>query len=131
MVLPVRHNYLTGLTYRRTDADGDMLFGASPSVAFSSDLEAMSDVLKTRLAAVDGEWWEGDYGALPYFSDILGAYATDENREIIDLMVIARIMDTVGVLSVSDVESSIQDRHYSFRCKVQTVYGETKAEINA
>lgn len=122
--------YETSLIYRRTDEDGDMLFGLSPGVAFSGSLEAMSQVLKTRLAAVEGEWWEGDYGALPYMADILGAYATDENREIIDLMVIERIMDTVGVISVSNVVSSIENRRYTFRCNVQTVYGETTAELN-
>lgn len=122
--------YETNLMYRRTDENGDMLLGLSPGVAFSSHLEAMGQVLKTRLAAVEGEWWEGDYGALPYMTDILPAYATDENREIIDLMVIERIMDTVGVISVSDVVSSIENRRYTFHCNVQTVYGETTAEFS-
>lgn len=121
--------YETNLIYRRVDENGDMMFGVGAGIAFEEGLKAMGHVLKTRLAAMEDEWWEGDYGALPYMTDILGAYATDENREVIDLMVIERIMDTVGVIGVSEVVSSIKDRRYTFSCNVQTVYGETSVEF--
>lgn len=126
----IKSQYETQLKYRRMDEDGDMLFGHGEQ-DFKTDLEAISQVIKTRLAAVEDEWWEGDIGALPYFTEILGMASTEENRAAVDLMIINRIMDTVGVLSVSDVESSTENRHYRFACKVQTVYGETAAEVIA
>lgn len=126
----IKAQYETQLKYRRTDKDGDMTFGQGEQ-DFKTDLEAMAQVLKTRLAAAEDEWWEGDIGALPYFTDILGMASTEENRAAVDLMIINRIMDTVGVLGVSDVESFIENRHYRFNCKVQTVYGETTAEVIA
>lgn len=121
--------YETQLKYRRIDENGDMIFGHG-NADFLSDAEAMRQVLQTRLAACEGEWWEGDAGALPYFNGILGSATTDENREAIDLMVIDRIMDTRGVISVFDVESMVTNRNYSFKCKVQTVYGVIEAEVN-
>lgn len=120
--------YESQLKYRRLDENGDMMFGHG-NADFVSTAEAMQQVLKTRLSACQDEWWEGDAGALPFFNGILGSATTDENREAIDLMVIERIMDTRGVISVSNVESSFANRHYSFRCSVQTVYGEVETEV--
>lgn len=122
--------YETQLSYRLLDENGDMTFGA-PSSEIISGLDAMKQALKTRLAAVKGEWWEGDRTAIPYLPDILGAVVTPRTKDTIDLMVINRIMDTIGVISVSEVNSSISNRRYHFSCNVQTVYGETIAEVNA
>ena len=121
--------YLTQLTYRKLDADGDMIFGAT-SGGWLSELEAMRQVILTRLRAIRDEWWEGDRTALPWFTEILGGRGTEERRQAFDLMAIDRIMDTVGVISVSDVQSGISNRRYHFSCKVQTVYGMTTAEVN-
>lgn len=126
----IKAQYETKLKYRRIDEDGDMVFGHGEK-DFKTDLEAIAQVIKTRLAAIEGEWWEGDIGALPYFSEILGMSSTAENQAAVDLMIINRIMDTVGVIGISDVESHIENRHYRFNCKVQTVYGETTAEVTA
>lgn len=120
--------YENQLKYRKLDENGDMMFGHG-NADFVSTAEAMQQVLKTRLSACQDEWWEGDAGALPFFDGILGSTDTDENREAIDLMVIDRIMDTRGVIGVSNVESSITDRRYSFNCSVQTVYGVVKMEV--
>lgn len=122
--------YETNLKYRKRDENGDFVFGHGDA-DFLYGIDAMQQVIQTRLAAFYGEWWEGDDTALPYFPDILGAPATIRNKAAIDLMVIERIMDTRGVTSVSDVQSSIIDRHYSFSCAVATVYGNTTVEVSA
>lgn len=124
----MKAQYETQLKYRALDANGDMVFGHGDA-DFLSGLDAISQAIKTRLRAIEGEWWEGDPGALPYFTEILGAPGTKQQQDSIDLMIINRIMNTVGVVSVSDVKSSIANRQYHFTCKVQTVYGETTAEV--
>ena len=121
--------YTTQLTYRKLDESGDMIFGATSNGSLTG-LDAMRQVLQTRLRAIRDEWWEGDRTALPWFPEILGGRATEERRQAFDLMVVDRIMDTVGVIGVSEVRSAITARHFHFSCKVQTVYGTTTAEVN-
>lgn len=125
----MKAQYETALGYRRLDENGDMVFGQS-NTGILQDRAAMAQVLKTRLAAVEGEWWEGDDGALPYFSEILGARGSEENRKAFDLMVVERIMDTIGVLSVENVESTFEHREYRFKCDVNTVYGSIQVEVS-
>lgn len=121
-------DYERNLRCRRRDKDGDYVWGHGMQ-DYTSGLDAMAEVIRSRLQAVQGEWWEGDATALPYYDEIMSAYQTSQNRAMIDLMVIDRIMDTRGVLSISDVSSTLQDRQYVFKCKVNTVYGTTPAEV--
>lgn len=121
--------YETQLKYRQLDENGDMTFGAGEANVLDG-LDAMRQALKTRLGAVRGEWWEGDDGALPYFTEILGKRTTAANRQIIDLLIVERIMDTRGVVSVQNVESGFDGRRYHFRCTVNTVYGQLNQEVN-
>ena len=117
--------YTENISYRRLDENDDYVMGVQGELL--TGVEAMAQALKTRLRVVLGEWWEGDNTALPYFPSILGK--KNVSREALDLKVIARIMDTVGVLSVSNIKSSMTGRNYSFSCTVKTVYGETTAEV--
>lgn len=121
-------DYLNQLKCRRVDSDGDMIFGADNSLVEGQ--EAMLQVLKTRLAAAEGEWWEGDDTAVPWYTEIVGFMAPEGRREEIDMMVIDRITDTVGVISVDDIQSSIENRRYTLECTVQTVYGEIPIEVS-
>ena len=121
-------DYERNLRCRRRDENGDIVWGHGMQ-DYASGLDAMGEVIRSRLQAVQGEWWEGDTTALPYYDEIMTAYQTSQNRAMIDLMVIDRIMDTRGVLSVSDVSSEIKNRQYVFECKVNTVYGVTPAEV--
>lgn len=121
--------YETQLRYRKVDENGDMVFGSTGDSGFLDKADAMAQVLKTRLAACEGEWWEEDPGALPWYTDILGSMVTQGRVEEIDLMVIDRIMDTVGVNSVSNIESGVEGRHYHFTCTAHTVHGDVPVEV--
>ena len=126
----MKAQYETNLVCRAMDENGDMRFGEGQNGQLRT-LDAMKQVLKTRLGAVEGEWWEGDDGAIPYFDgNILGAITSEKRRDAIDLLIINRIMDTMGVTGVFNVESSIKNRQYHFTCSVQTVYGTTTAEVS-
>lgn len=122
--------YETQLCCRKLDENGDMVFGAG-SEGMLYGLDAMKQILRSRLSVVAGEWWEGDRTAIPYLPDILGAPATRSVKDALDLMIINRIVDTVNVISVSNVKSSFENRVYRFSCDVQTIYGETEVEMSA
>ena len=124
----MRAQYESQLIYRKLDDDGSTVFGHNAQ-DFLTGLEAMTQVIKTRLRTVWGEWWEGDETAVPYYTEVMGAYATESNRATIDMMITRRILDTVGVLSVQDVKSYISGRDYHYSCAVNTIYGKTSAEV--
>lgn len=115
--------YETKLIYRRLDENGDYVWGNSMNDMLSGQ-DAMRQVIQTRLWAFQGEWWEGDRTALPYFGEMLEAPGSMSQIRKIDLMVIARLMDTVGVLNVTDFQSTYKNREYKCSCKVHTVYGD-------
>lgn len=126
----MKAQYETNLVCRAMDEDGDMRFGEGQNGQLHT-LDAMKQVLKTRLGAVEGEWWEGDEGAIPYFGgSVLGAVVSEKTKDTIDLLVIDRIMNTVGVIGVTNIESTVANRQYHFTCSVQTVYGTTTAEVS-
>lgn len=119
-------NYTEHLISRKMDENGDYMLGTQGEMI--TGLEALAQAIKTRLRVVRGEWWEGDNGALPYFNGIMGQKGV--SKDALDLQVIARIMDTIGVINVFDIVSSFENRTYRFKCKVRTVYGTTTAEVN-
>lgn len=121
--------YETKLKYRKQDENGDMTFGGSDA-DFVETAAAMKQVLVTRLGACEDEWWEGDDAAIPWFSDVLGQMVAQGKVEEIDLLVIERIMDTVGVNSVSNITSGVTNRKYHFSCTVNTVYGSIPVEVS-
>ena len=55
--------YETKLIYRKLDENGDYVWGNSMNDMLSEQA-AMSQVIQTRLRAIQGEWWEGDRTAL-------------------------------------------------------------------
>ena len=121
-------NYVENLTYRKLDEDGDYMIGMQGEML--TGIDAMAQAIKTRLRTVRGEWWEGgDSTALPYVYGIMGSKTL--SKDALDVQVIARIMDTIGVISVYDIHSELKDRRYSFQSKVKTVYGDTTAEVSA
>lgn len=118
--------YTNGIKYRKLDENGDYMIGRANE--FHEGLEAMAQAIKTRLKAIQGEWWEGDSTALPFMSEIIGTTRKDKSQ--LDLMVIHRITDTIGVISVENIKSSLEGRTYSFSCDVKTIYGNTSIEVN-
>jgi hypothetical protein len=121
--------YETKLIYRKLDENGDYVWGNGMNDMLSGQ-DAMRQVIQTRLRAIQGEWWEGDSTALPYFTEMIGAPANMTRIRKVDLLIIARLMDTIGVTNVTDFESSYQNREYKCSCKAQTVYGNITAEVS-
>ena len=118
------------MIYRRLDVDGDMVMGQGPE-GFLTDLQAMDQTVATRLKALRGEWWEEDESELPVVTEILGLPQTEENRAMIELMIVDRITGAEGVIGVEDVQSEYRPgRIFHFSCVVNTLYGRTTAEVD-
>ncbi len=115
--------YESNLIYREQDASGDWIWGNGMNDMLSGQA-AMQQVILTRLRAIKFEWWEGDSTALPYYTEILGGPGSMSQIAKIDLMVIARLMDTIGVISVTEFTSSFKNRMYHCSCNAHAVYGD-------
>jgi pantothenate kinase-related protein Tda10 len=96
---------------------------------FLTGTAAVSQAIKTQLLLLLGEWWEDTEDGLPLFENILGQPGTPQNVQSIDLLIKDRISNTLGVISVSDFQSTYQNRQYSLSCTVSTQYGDATVSI--
>ena len=119
--------YLTELRYRRLDANGDMILGTVRAPMLDK-LDAMVQLIRTRLLQFEEEWWESTDG-LPLFTQILGRPRSEDTRLSAELAIINYISETVGVTAVYNAQSEyVPDRGFHFMCRVKTVYGDV--EVN-
>lgn len=116
------------LRYRRLDPQGDMVLG-NGSGTFLTGVEAMRQAISTRLKLLQGEWWERPQDGLPLFQQMLGKPATQAQKELMDLLITERIMDTKLVEGVEAVRSEMQGRAYTYAASVRTAFGETPVEV--
>ncbi|GHU69736.1 hypothetical protein FACS1894184_14220 [Clostridia bacterium] len=119
------------LVYRRLDSNGDMVLGAGEYTALKN-LDAITQAIHTRLRHLKGEWWENRKDGLPLYQQILGQPRTEDQRQIVDLLIIERINDTRGVKRVRNPDSFYSnDRTYTFSCECDTEYGIARIEVNS
>jgi hypothetical protein len=76
-----------------------------------------------------GEWWEDLTDGLPLWQRMIGSVGSDENKQVLDLIVKERINGTTNVNSVVNFISEIKDRKYTFTCLVITDYGNLTVSI--
>ena len=110
------------MRYRQLDNDKDYSLGSG---LFLEDAEALKQAIYTRLRLLYSEWWEAQGYGLPLFEEILGARATSQSLEYIELIISERILSTDGVISIINLETSLDatSRTYSFNAEISSIYG--------
>ena len=95
---------------------------------FLSGVEAVAQAIITRIKLLLNEWWENLNEGTPLWESILGNSGRD--IELVDRIILSRILGTEGVLQVKEYESSFntENRAYSFKATVDTIYGESILE---
>lgn len=116
------------LRYRKLNAAGDMVLGDGPG-SFYTGVEAIRQAIETRLKLLQGEWWERPGEGLPLYQQMLGRRMTQAQQELMDLLITERIMDTRGVIAVTDAQSEYENRRYHYSARVRTEYGDTTLEV--
>lgn len=109
------------MRYRREDADGDYVFGFDQGEFLVDSVQAVQQLIITRLGLYVGEWFLDLSDGLPLAGKILG-YNTAKTR---DLAIKARILNTQGVLNIESYSSNFDGttRKFSVNCRVNTVFG--------
>jgi hypothetical protein len=90
---------------------------------FLSDLQAVTQIIATRLRLFKGEWFLNLDDGLPMFNGILGSSGSQRNLAIITNLISARILGTPYVLSIAEIESSYFNRNFTFKATVVTQFG--------
>ena len=110
------------MIYRQLDDNGDYIFGHGKH-AYLEGVDAVAQAIKTRLLLLYHEWWEDLEDGLPLWEKIMASSVQPSNIKAVDFIFRERIQGTTGVLSILGYESSFENRHYTFRCAVETLYG--------
>ena len=119
------------MKYRRLDENYDYVFGQNEQ-DFVSDVEAVKQALYTRLKLLYGEWWEDTEDGFPFLQQIAAQAGTPENLQTADLLITDRIVNTEGVLNISEYNSEFDGevRSFSVYTKVNSIYGEFDLEVS-
>jgi hypothetical protein len=112
------------MRYRARAPDGDFQFGRANLYLIDTP-EAVAAAVYTRLALQTGEWFLDLREGTPYAEQILG-YGTQGTR---DQALQQRILDTPGVRSILDYQSSLVDRRMVVACTIDTDYGTANLTI--
>lgn len=90
---------------------------------FISDLDAVTQIIATRLRLFEGEWFLNLQDGLPLFQSILGSSGSQRNLEVITNIISQRILGTVYVLSIISLTASYIGRKFTFSASVNTQFG--------
>ena len=114
---------MSTIRVRRLDADYDSVFGQGKS-DYIEDLDAVVQIIKSRLLLFKGEWWENTVEGLPLWQSILGA-GKGNSKKVVDDLIQQRIIKTPYVTGIESLSSSYDasTRAYSFSAVVNTQFG--------
>lgn len=117
------------MRYRREDADGDYTFGRGDDTWLINSPEAVAQAIKTRFLLWYGQWFLDTTTGTPWIQSVLGK----QKPEIYNMAIRQRILDTVGVDSISDFNTTVDTstRRVTFTATVNTIYGTTTVTSEA
>lgn len=113
------------MRYRRLDDNKDYTLGHGGADYLRDVPEAVAQAVVTRLGLLAGEWFLDLQDGTPYVQGVWGRHT----QASYDLVLRARILDTIGVTEILDYESSFDpaSRKLTVSVKIDTVYGPADA----
>jgi hypothetical protein len=112
------------MTYRRQDANGDMVAGRGLS-DFLTGNAAVAQAIMTWMLLLYGEWWENLTIGFPLWQSIMGQEITQSQADsIIQTQIMTTPTPTPNIITgIASMESSLANRAYTFQATVNTVFG--------
>lgn len=112
------------IAMRKLDPNHDPIAGLGTN-AFVYDLDAVAQLIDTRLLMFQGEWWANLSDGLPLFQQILGIGGAANASDLIASIIANRIEQTPYVVELSNISTtySPNTRSYTFNCTVVTAFG--------
>lgn len=114
---------MASITVRSLGPNYDPLWGQGVG-NFLSDIDAVGQIIGTRLRLFEGEWWEDTTDGLPLWQKILGQY-NGKNTEAIALLIQDRILGTPFVVRILQQTATYNPntRAFTYTAQVQTAFG--------
>jgi hypothetical protein len=114
---------MPSISVRALDANYNPTYGNGQG-NFLYDIDAVIQIVQTRLRLLQGEWWADLADGLPAFQKILVPGA-GRNPEAVSLLIQQRILGTPYVTSVQNIQTSYNGtlRSFKFSCQVITPFG--------
>ncbi len=110
---------------RKLDSNYDVVFG-NGKLDYLEDLDAVVQMIRTKLLLFKGEWWENTDIGLPLWQSILGVPGAGNNKQAVDALIQKRILETPYVTSMESMSSAYDaaTRSYSIAVTVNTAFGQ-------
>lgn len=114
------------MQYRRLDSTGDFSFGGGSNDFLKDVPEVVGQAVMTRLKLWKNEWFLDTADGTGWQDDVLGRGTS----LLYEQMIRARILETVGVLSIDAFSSSYDAdaRALKMAVTITTIYGQTAVE---
>ena len=111
---------MSTIRVRMLDANRDPVYGNGVD-AYLFDIEAVAQIIQTRLMFYKGEWWEDTNLGLPMWQSILGQ--SGKNKTVIDQLIRKQIAETPYVNYIMSFTSTLENRVYTCQVEVATDFG--------
>lgn len=111
------------ITVRALGPTGDPLEG-NGARDFLSDIDAVGQIIMTRIKLFQGEWWENLQAGTPMFQSILGQENASQTS-VISAILQSRIASAPYVEDILNLVCTYTPatRHLAFSCTVRTQFG--------
>jgi hypothetical protein len=109
------------ITVRNLGPNYDPLYGNSQA-NFLTDIDAVAQIIGTKLRFFQGEWWENLLAGTPMFQSILGQGGAG-NTSAIAAILQNVIYSVPYVTSISNLTCTYSNRALKFSCTVLTAFG--------
>jgi hypothetical protein len=106
---------------RAQDKNGDYTFGQSQANFLVNNVQAVAQIIGTRMRLIEGEWFLDTADGTPWYTQVLGKY-TAQTR---DLALQARVLGTPDVNEIIAYQSQAQSpsRIFVSVMTVDTTFG--------
>ena len=110
---------------RAQDVNGDYTFGLGSGNYLVNSVQAVAQLVYTRLLLFKAEWFVDTSDGTPWIGQVVG-YRTQLTR---DIAIKTRILNTPGVVSILNYSSSVTNRGLAVTASIITAYGQTTVSV--
>lgn len=111
---------MSTIKVRRLDENWDPVYGSGQN-DYLTDLDAVSQIIRSRLLLFKGEWWEDLNVGIPMWQSILGVMGA--KKLTVDKIIMSYLKACPYVVAIKNFQSTLSNREYICQATVDTAFG--------